>query len=362
MRLINVHTVGFAEFEGEDVPKYAILSHRWGVEEVLLKDMISGTADQKQGFAKLIKRCRQAERDGLRYVWIDTCCIDKSSSAELSEAINAMFRWYRNAEFCYVYLSDVDATTEDPMFETLLKRSVWFTRGWTLQELIAPRHVKFLNSRWVYLDDLLSLRFLISEITSVTTDVLLHTVPLSEIPVAQRMSWAANRQTTRIEDRAYSLMGIFDVNMPMLYGEGENAFRRLQEEIVKRTNDHSILLFQTSAPAAFASSPAEFGILKLDPDSAQGDALQSKSIWPAGVFSGGIQANYKRHEADEPSAVTNIGLSVSLPMFPWYFNLYIALVAVIRSYSRHRSESPDLLCFIYLIPSPSSYSRMLRTT
>jgi hypothetical protein len=231
------------DFLDDAIPPYAILSHTWGDEEVTFQDINEGTGRDKAGYAKLRFSSDQAARDGLKYFWVDTCCINKSSSAELSEAINSMFRWYQGAAMCYVYLSDVSMKKrkrgdEDspPTWEQLFRGSRWFTRGWTLQELLAPSIVEFFSREGTRLGSKVSLKDTISSITRIPVDVL-GGHDLKRFSVAQRMSWAASRQTTRVEDQAYSLMGIFDVNMPLLYGEGEKAFLRLQEEIIKNSND-----------------------------------------------------------------------------------------------------------------------------
>ena len=276
MRLINTISLEFEEFEGSNIPSYAILSHRWEDQEVLFKDVERGTHKAKKGWQKIMKCCEQARNDGLGYAWVDTCCIDKSSSAELSEAINSMFNWYANSEICYAYLSDVDAesiisfmdaTTEsvvsiiDATIEEQFYRSVWFKRGWTLQELIAPSGIQFFDHEWRNLGTKKSLVTLIEEITTIPERCLNFPKTIYATTVAQRMSWAAKRVTTREEDRAYSLMGIFRVNMPMLYGEGALAFLRLQEEIIKRSSDESIFTWYLSRDSdlnLFAPSPDAF--------------------------------------------------------------------------------------------------------
>ena len=161
----------------------------------------------------------------------DLCCIDKTSSAELSEAINSMYRWYQESGVCYAYLADVPPNA--------FSKSRWFTRGWTLQELIAPSTVIFLDQKWQEIGTKSSLQRVISEITGIPTDILLGG-DLEDASIAQRMSWASKRETTRVEDAAYCLMGIFSIHMPMLYGEGERAFIRLQEEIMRVSDDHSL--------------------------------------------------------------------------------------------------------------------------
>ena len=224
----------------DNIPRYAILSHTWGAdtEEVTFRDLTDGTGKDKMGYSKIRFCGEQARHDGLQYFWVDTCCIDKSNNTELAEAINSMFRWYRHAAKCYVYLSDVprDAPDTNNAFcqlpwELAFRKSRWFTRGWTLQELIAPKSVEFFSKYWEQLGNKASLGTIIHEITGIP-DTALQGVPLSDFSVAERMSWAERRETTRKEDQAYSLLGIFDVYMPLIYSEGkEHAFKRLREVI-----------------------------------------------------------------------------------------------------------------------------------
>jgi hypothetical protein len=242
MRLLNAKTLELTQFAG-DIPPYAILSHTWGAEEVTFQDITSPERDKKKGFAKILGCCRQALMDTLEWVWIDTCCIDKTSSAELSEAINSMYAWYRDSQVCYVYLEDV-FSSPPAFFESEFRSARWFTRGWCLQELIAPQTLEFFNSNWHEIGSKFSLCDLIRNITMIPRTVLLNVFrALEECSVAQKMSWASQRHTTRIEDEAYCLLGIFGVNMPMLYGEGDRAFLRLQEEIIRHTEDYSFLFW-----------------------------------------------------------------------------------------------------------------------
>ncbi|KAH7924778.1 HET-domain-containing protein, partial [Leucogyrophana mollusca] len=238
MRLLNTRTLKLEDHPR--VPEYAILSHRWGEEEVCFPDINGAHAPNLKGYSKIERCCAQALRDGHQYVWVDTCCIDKSSSAELSEAINSMYHWYREAQVCYAHLDDV-CSDEDPSSEDSgFSLSEWFMRGWTLQELIAPETVIFFAKDWVEIGSKISLISTIAGITAVDEDVLLGTLPLKDVSVAKKMSWASWRETTRVEDRAYSLMGLFGVNMPLIYGEGKNAFARLQGEIMRKSTDQSI--------------------------------------------------------------------------------------------------------------------------
>jgi hypothetical protein len=242
MRLLHSKTLELREFVGDKIPPYAILSHTWGEDELTIRDVQDPIRMNSPASSKVRNCCRQAQSDGLEWAWVDTCCIDKSSSAELSEAINSMYRWYQNAEVCYAYL--VDVPPRNPLLdEKALKESRWFTRGWTLQELIAPREVEFYASDWSEIGTKLSLQTEVAAITAIGHDLLRGSRALHTFPAAERMSWASKRQTTREEDRAYSLMGIFAVNMPLLYGEGNRAFLRLQEEIIKQKDFFSLLLW-----------------------------------------------------------------------------------------------------------------------
>ncbi|PVH99085.1 WD40 repeat-like protein [Periconia macrospinosa] len=235
---LTKHLVG-----DEAIPPYAILSHTWGAdtEEATFDDLTNGTGKDKPGYKKIQFCGEQAALDDLDYFWIDTCCINKTNKAELSQAINSMFRWYRNATRCYVYLSDVSSspfsTNEEfnspRSWESDLWKSKWFTRGWTLQELLAPNSVEFFSREGERLGDKNSLRCQIHEIT-VIPESALQGAPLSAFPVNERFSWMQPRETKLEEDKAYSLLGIFGVYVPPVYGEGTaSAFRRLQEEIGK---------------------------------------------------------------------------------------------------------------------------------
>jgi len=222
---------------GADIPKYAILSHTWGAdaEEVSFSDLVNGTGKNKPGYDK-IKFCgEQGRRDGLQFFWVDTCCIDKSNNTELSEAINSMFRWYHNAAKCYVYLADVSRSDklENWSWEAAFRQSRWFSRGWTLQELVAPASVGFFSKEGEWLGDKQSLGRWISEITGIPSKALERDY-LHSFTIAERLLWQQHRETKRAEDKAYSLLGICRVYMPLIYGEGrENAFKRLHEEIQK---------------------------------------------------------------------------------------------------------------------------------
>ena len=299
---------------------YAILSHRWledANHEVLFADVqeidrsiinglehlhvvknsryADGTASSKPGFSKLQGAARQAQTDGYQYLWIDTCCIDKSSSAELSEAINSMFKWYKAAAVCYVYLMDV-SDAADTSQSSLFAASEWWKRGWTLQELLAPSQLAFFTSSWEVIGHKEFLGPIIAHITGISAEVFQEQRSVETFSIAQRMSWASGRTTTIPEDIAYCLMGLFDVNMPILYGEGDKAFIRLQQEIIKELDDESIFAWRDeptmksgSYSGMLATRPAAF----------------------AGSYN--VDSLYGAHDRP-PYSMTNKGLSITLPL------------------------------------------------
>lgn len=232
----NFHLLAFDD--DDCAPQYAILSHTWiEGQEVTYHDLVNGTGRDKIGFEKIRFCSKQAAADGLQYFWVDTCCIDKSTNNELSTAINSMFKWYQRATKCYVYLSDVSVIEQVSgaiSWTDAFRRSRWFTRGWTLQELLAPASVEFFSNEGKQLGSKVSLEQEIHKITKIPVRVL-RGQDLSEVSVDGRMSWAASRATTIKEDRVYCLLGIFRVFLPLIYGEGEaHARRRLEEEIQKQ--------------------------------------------------------------------------------------------------------------------------------
>ena len=226
------------DFENTTPPLYAILSHCWeDGEEVSFDEMKQGLGRSKLGYRKIQFCGDQADRDGLRYFWVDTCCINKENPIELQKSINSMFRWYQNAEKCYVFLSDVRIPYHNPFFKHVFWGAKWFTRGWTLQELLAPLSVEFFSADYKRLGDKHSLESLIHERTKIPIEALRKYEP-TQFSVDERMTWVAGRETKHEEDMAYSLLGIFGVFLPLIYGEGENnAFRRLREEISKVFGD-----------------------------------------------------------------------------------------------------------------------------
>ncbi|KAH9924989.1 HET-domain-containing protein [Epithele typhae] len=268
MWLLNTSTAELRFFHSPSGICYAILSHVWGEHEQTFQELQAlrssfhspdGTPRSRASF-KIRDCCMYAEKAGYAWVWIDTCCIDKTSSAELSEAINSMYVWYARADVCYALLDDVPGSENPVAHKSCFRHARWWTRGWTLQELIAPRTLVFVSHDWRFLGTKHSLASVVEEISGVDRAVLVHSRALDDISVARRMSWAASRVTTREEDRAYSLMGIFGVTMPTIYGEGQLAFTRLQDEILKLTPDQSIFAWGPvleSYPYAFHGFAAD---------------------------------------------------------------------------------------------------------
>lgn len=264
MRFLNTRTLKFEQIPDSELHleenQYAILSHRWGADndEVSFEDVQTSTEfSSKKGFNKIREFCKVAISENCRYGWVDTCCINKGDAVELSEAINSMYQWYKGSKICIAYLEDVP--------QKQLTDSQWFDRGWTLQELISLKAVTFFDHDWNIIGTKLNLIADLSRKTSIPKKILSHTTQPSSCSVAQRMSWAASRKTKRVEDRAYSLMGLFDINMPMIYGEREKAFLRLQQQIIQRSKDESIFAWDMESPDAartysglFAPSPSAF--------------------------------------------------------------------------------------------------------
>lgn len=364
-------------FIGVDIPPYAILSHTWEDEEVVFADVHNGTANQKAGFKKIKGCCDRADQDGFEWVWIDTCCIDQSSSAELSEAINSMYRWYKDATICYAYLSDISASPNTIYIE----ESRWFKRGWTLQELIAPAVVEFYSSDWESLGTKSILSTQIANRTGIPIRILRGDPPSTCI-VAERMSWASSRETTRVEDTAYCLMGLFSVNMPLLYGEGVKAFRRLQEQILMQEEDYSIFAWtsRTDTHRVFrgilASSPSQYQKAKGTPSGLVKKGISPKvwsSTWwrsyedftfihPCDVDEMGLHQASLSHKASNPPQVTSRGIRLQLlsristdsniPSFAWLYcreRLTDRLVCISMDevkpsiYARHFPESVILV-------------------
>ena len=329
MRLLNTATLSFKDFFDSNIPQYAILSHRWGEQEVSYKELRKGIGAGAggQGLTKIKECCDLARARGHEWVWIDTCCIDKRSSAELSEAINSMYRWYERAVECYVYMQDVDyCDWELRRLQTLKQmnakgggrgvaawqsltarfcRSSWFTRGWTLQELLAPRCVIFYDASWAEIGEKQWLAEEIAGATHIDAAFVKGLKGVRSASVAQRMSWASRRTTSRSEDMAYCLFGLFGISLPLLYGEGAaHAFIRLQVEIIRRSKDESIF--------AWTSDQEFSGLLATEPSFFAGSA--------------DVVSSMGRGEGRNrpPYSVTNNGIEFAVPRshmttaHPWF--------------------------------------------
>ncbi|KAI1263688.1 HET-domain-containing protein [Xylariaceae sp. FL1019] len=309
MRLINVKTLELKEFY-DDPPPYAILSHTWEKEEVTLQEYENATSraaavhgklferaqlvKAKSGFRKIVGACKQTVRLDLQWLWCDTNCIDKTNPTELSEAINSMYAWYYNSKVCVVFLADVEGIL-DESFE----KSRWWTRGWTLQELIAPTEVRFYNSGWNFIGDRKTRASDISKITRIHIEALSDRNTVPKFSIAQRMSWASDRVTSRQEDIAYCLLGIFDINMPLLYGEKERAFFRLQQEIIKVSDDQSILAWDLEESHVNDSEAAK--------------CVRALALTPSMFrYCGSIIRDDELGAS--PFSVTNLGISLKIPL------------------------------------------------
>ena len=246
MRLLSVGDDGrFIQrrFAKDSIPLYVILSYRWSIhedDEITFKEIAEGIYDKKKSGYKKLQFCSaQAKADGIYYFWLDTCCIDRSDQNELSVAIYSMFRWYQKAVKCYVYLADVyighrDDQSISAVKESAFSKSEWFSRGWTLQELLAPEIVEFYTRDGVRLGDKSSLEQQIAEITNIPI-VVLRGRSLSRLTPEEIFSWVERRHTKKAEDKVYCLLGVFNVSMLLDYGEGEKmAFSRLYREIESR--------------------------------------------------------------------------------------------------------------------------------
>ena len=385
----------------EDVPNpgYAILSHRWlngGRDDQTFQDVQgltaasqSRTSSEPPGSqpknlevpglnAKIRRFCALARDHGFRFVWIDTCCIDRTSSAELTESLNSMFQWYARAAICYAFLHDVKSD-EDPYDKgSSFRSSEWFTRCWTLQELLAPSNVLFVSMDWLPLGTKESFSSLIQEVTGIDCDILIHQRPLDSVSIARRMSWASGRRASRVEDETYSLMGIFGVNMPTIYGEQHHAFIRLQQEILKSSHDQSIFAcYQILDNPSLIQSPDSDSLLlpsalqdNMHEDeweqgrllaSSPGAFAESADISPVPPedFADILGVPFRPPEYN----VTSCGMRMRLPLLTLTAGPKVTYLGVLSCRSAHR---PDHLVALFLTPLPQSLvclvGRYIRTT
>lgn len=289
MRLLSTHTIQVDEVRtdpGSIIPSYAVLSHVHEGDELSILDIASlhgywessagGSTlpvSKQKSFEKIRRAARTARQHGHRYIWIDTCCIDHSNPADVYEAINESFSWFQEAAACYTYLADVEPTDRDDPYaeKSSFRYSRWFKRAWTLPELLAPEKMEFYAQDWSHIGSKTNDKFLklLSKASGIPADVLTGERDLDDVSISTRMQWAARRQASRTEDVGYSLLGIFGVHMNINYGEGNNAFVRLQQEILPKTHDHSLFAwFLDDEPAQIHGQSGEikmFGLLADSP-------------------------------------------------------------------------------------------------
>ncbi|MCJ1401390.1 hypothetical protein MMC11_004603 [Xylographa trunciseda] len=338
MRFVNTTSLTFHEVSDSELHQmnngYSILSHRWtwGDDEIMYMDVLSMNPDikSKDGYAKFAGACTLAKQLGYDFLWIDTCCINKTDSVEIGEAINSMYRWYSMAKVCIAYLQDVTSSAQ-------IDDSEWFKRGWTLQELIAPETVCFYDRSWNRLGDKASLSSVLVNRTGIPADVLKNTKPPQAYSIAQRMSWAAKRTTKRLEDRAYSLMGLFDVNMPMIYGERERAFIRLQEQIISKSADESIFVWDLEIleDSTRDARHVHCGLLATSP------ACFAKC--------GDIISNHR----SRGFRINQFGLSISLGAIPYPLDAYMALLNAFEA-----NTSAPYVILLAKLPEGNSFARI----
>jgi hypothetical protein len=301
---LSDHSVG-------QIPQFAILSHRWGDDEVSYSDYVERRVTEGNGFQKIVDFCNfaKSQPEAHQWVWVDSCCIDKRSSSELTEAINSMYTWYKEAKVCYAYIRDfkVDGKRERDKLQGF-RQSDWFTRGWTLQELLAPSRVTFCDKDWKIVGTKTGLATQIRQASGIPEPFLTGQRQPREASVAMRMSWISRRTTTRPEDIAYCILGLFEVNMPLLYGEGEKAFMRLQQEIIKASDDESIF--------AWTFDRWKWGMLAPSPQAFRGSEnvvnirLYPEERMPFSLTNKGLEIR----SSSQTNALDNVDPSTLLPM------------------------------------------------
>ncbi|CAO1597001.1 hypothetical protein XANCAGTX0491_000831 [Xanthoria calcicola] len=304
IRLLHAESLTLQQFKDDDCPPYVILSHRWAEDpsdEVVYDDMAnfhelyhSRLWKKARSAAKIVGACQKVLEEEIHYLWVDTVCIKQDNPMELSTAINSMYRLYSNAEVCLAYLSDYPSAE----VQTLCQ-SDWFNRGWTLQELVAPEVVKFFDKDWGSIGERRQLAEELWHQTRIAKAFLVANLSVESASISERMSWMAGRKTSVPEDTAYCLLGIFGVNMPLLYGEGkERAFLRLQEEIMRYSDDHSLFVWKTEEQHPTGSTVSFYtGLLASSPDCFR---------------STGNYSRYNVPDDNRPYQMTNKGIAIDL--------------------------------------------------
>ncbi|KAI5993075.1 heterokaryon incompatibility protein-domain-containing protein [Pisolithus orientalis] len=359
------------EFGGAKLAEiaYAILSHCWGApkDEVQYTEMVSLTnmdalarnkIQRRSGYLKIRKSCELALEDHLDWLWVDTCCIDRRGSAELSEAINSMYVWYANSDRCYAFLHDTEALCASHRPRRQVYR--WFSRGWTLQELIAPVNVHFLNQKWEYIGDKQGCAPSLSVITRISVDVLEEGLGRTSPSVAQIMSWAADRTTAREEDRAYSMLGLLGVHMPILYGEGKNAFLRLQLEVIRTVNDQSIFAWGSTMNHGWSSSFLADDLSQFRDCSTVENTDRDKfhRILGKSLSKRAFRRVASAEERNRTFAVTNDGIHIWLPLRLHQRSTGSEIFSATLSCYDSQKGSEAMIIFIQKYNS--NYSRLFR--
>ena len=347
MRVLRVKDLKFVDVPDVTKIKYAILSHVWDKEEIELQDVYRCSHDKpltvpkkEEAIFKFEGCRRQAREDDIPYFWIDTCCIDKPNHSELNEAINSMYYWYKHAKVCYAYLSDVPKDGK-------ISESKWFKRGWTLQELIAPTNVVFFDQKWGTMGSRANMVADLSRITNIREEFL-SGGNLEEASVAERMSWVSQRSTSKEEDLAYCLLGIFDVHMPLLYGERLiAAFRRLQLQILEMDDDTSIFAWRTKSLVSGGKGQEDtFGLLAPSPVCFKDSHNVKKVALPrVDGYVGGIRT---------PISFNNKGLHLSLPILEKGKGLRLVILGCER-----KGES-EVNCAVWLKAIATNHGRYVR--
>ncbi|KAJ8518481.1 hypothetical protein ONZ45_g4467 [Pleurotus djamor] len=343
-------------FDQNTVARYAIASHRWDRQELAFvdrEDLKSMEMKKQTAYAKFKGLCKAAEASGCRFVWIDTLCIDNTNAPELDESIRSMFSWYRNAYVCIVYLGQSDDESD-------IAKDTWFSRGWTLQELLAPKRIQFYSRDWNKLgminrcsneaykesspndesnpesdpklhgEDLGSESQLLKNISRVSYVSLEHLIkPLSPCPELAPVAfrYISIRETTRPEDISYCLLGLLDVQMPIAYGEGsERAFYRLQLACAQSSSDRALFDWRGEPSrwnSMLACSPKVF--------------KASRSIVQGVGFGDEEVLAHENLDEDDSFTFTNSGLRIMM----WIFPVTLTATAYLREYTCSIASSDD---------------------
>lgn len=263
MRFLHTKTFVLHDFTGPP-SSYAVFFHAHGSDDIGFEDFSKPQMLLcKDGFHRLWQACSRARNHGSEWLWSDAVCIDRGSSTALTEAFNSLARIYQHCIFSIIYLEDLPCSDcVGGGLEKRLAKCAWLRNVWVLPQLIFPKHSFIYDRDWAEIGTKASLARQLSLVTSIEQSVLINPAALGEYSVAKRMSWASHLEASRPEDRSFALLGILGVHMPIVYGEGQKAFIRLQEEILRDTNDYSLFAWRPEVPqeyrGLFAYSPAEF--------------------------------------------------------------------------------------------------------